>query len=489
MSKEPTSPSPSRGFATEARDGFRRGFGWQSRVGRYTFPRHCSYSAADGVFQGAVTSGFLAFVCIQYFNLSKDEEDLYAFLLTWFPSLLMLSAPLWDRPFGRSSRYWMFNGVASRFLVGIALALVNAPWQVVLIVAAATILSSGVSPLQNALFARNYGPQERERAHGLAKMLHIVAYITANFGLAAWMDADAEAFRYAIPVAGLLALIGMAAIGSVKMRRIPQADVLESARWHRAPRPWEDAVVPISDQAQPGTPAVKPSPFRTLMWISISPARAGFEGVSAPYRRTVRLLRRNPNFALFELGFMLYGCGFMMLQPIIPTFSQRVLGLETREFSIMTTVAFMGTMFVLHPLTRGRTGSMSAAKGAGIAFALVLGFPVLLLIVNATASYPIAILAFCWWGLAMLFVDYAWNFGPVKFAKGRDPMPFVSAHAMLVGLRALIAFPAAYQIKIATPSGDFFWNIVIPCGLLVLAVLSTIWLSVRMKRDPPLPQY
>jgi hypothetical protein len=80
----------------------------------------------------------------------------------------------------------------------------------------------------------------------------------------------------------------------------------------------------------------------------------------------------------------------------------------------------------------------------------------------------------------MVFVDYAWNFGPVKFANGRDAMPFVSAHAMMVGLRALIAFPAAHGLSLLT-HGNYWWSFSVPAGLLALAVASTVWLGIRMR--------
>ncbi len=455
---------------------FRRGFGWQSRVGRYTFPKHAVYSSLDGIWQGVMTTSLLAYICIDQFKLVGDDAELVSVALAWFPSLLMLTAPFWDRPFGRSPRYWLFCGLTSRVLAGFALAIASAPWEVVAIVAIVSVLTSGVSPLQNSIYATNYKPREREQAHGYAKMLHIVAVVAANLGLSMWLEINPTAYRIALPLAGIVAAIGMMAIAAVRIRPRPKVEGLESGRFRRAPRPWEKAWA--DDERSPS------QSIRTLMPSPVSPARMGFEGVLAPYRRTMRLFRRHPNFAIFELGFMLYGCAFMMLMPIIPTFSKNVLNLNYRELSVMTTVVFFGVPFVIHGLLRGMLSGVSAPMGSRLAFGMVLLFPLLMLAVQATESFPLALFAFAAFGAAMVFVDYAWNFGPIKFAGLRDPMPFVSAHAMMVGLRALIAFPAAYQVKKLTPEGDYTLNLWIPAVLLMLAVASTFWLSSRMKSRP-----
>lgn len=453
--------------------GRRKGFAWQSRIGRYTFPKHLTYSALDGVWQGALSVNLLAYICINEFHLGKQDASLVSMLLHWIPSALMLTAPIWDRPFGRSPKYWLFSGIVCRLLAGMMFAVVGAPWHFVLITAVIGVLSSGTSPLQNAIYATNYAPRERERAHGYAKMAHIVSVVVANYGMAEILERDGQAFRWLIPLAGAIGLAGMVAISRVRVRPAPKQDGYESVRLARSPRPWE-----IQDAASDGQPR---GIIRTLMLSPLSPARMGFDGLAAPYRRTFRLLRRNRNFLIFELGFMLYGCGFMMLQPTIPLFSSEVLKLGYEDFSLMTTVVFLGVPFVLHGLLRGVLSGVSPARGSFIAFSMVLCFPLLLMLVLATGSFALGMVAFAWFGAAMVFVDYAWNFGPVKFANGRDAMPFVSAHAMMVGLRALIAFPAAHGLSLLT-GGNYWWSFAVPAVLLTLAVASTVVLGIRMRR-------
>jgi len=454
-------------------------YAWQSRIGAYTFPKHLSYSALDGAWQGALSVNLLAYIIINEFALSKDDASLYSTLLHWIPSALMLTAPIWDRPFGRSPKYWVFSGIVCRLLAGMMFALVGAPWHFVLIVAVIGVLSSGTSPLQNAIYATNYAPRERERAHGYAKMAHILAVVGANYGLSELLEWDGQSFRWAIPIAGLIGMLGMLAIASVKVRPSQKQIGYESVRMPRAPRPWEveRATQSAKDEAQ----------VRGRIWTNMltpmSPARMGFDGIITPYRRSIRLLQRNSNFAIFELGFMLYGCGFMMLQPTFPPFAKEILDLDYQEFSLMTSVVFFGVPFIMHGLLRGVLSGVSPAKGSFIAFSMVLCFPLLLMLVLWTKSFELGLVAFAWFGAAMVFVDYAWNFGPVKFANGRDAMPFVSAHAMMVGLRALIAFPAAYGLSRLT-EGNYWWSFSVPAALLTLAVASTLWLGVRMKRTP-----
>lgn len=54
--------------------------------------------------------------------------------------------------------------------------------------------------------------------------------------------------------------------------------------------------------------------------------------------------------------------------------------------------------------------------------------------------------AFALFGVAMAFIHFVWNLGPVAFARNGNPLPYTSTHAALVGVRASVGFPLAFGL-------------------------------------------
>lgn len=420
-----------------------------SRVGRYTFARHRWYSMLEGAAAGFMLPTVLSYFLVRSLD-EGDDKELYATLIHWLPAAAALLSPLFLRP-GQSTRgYWLFAGVFGRLVPAALFVFAERPWQVVGLVTLSAVLCTGITPAQNSLFGRNYSESDRARYYGYAKLFHIPMLIGASLAFGYLVDLDPAYSRIALPLGGVLAFAGYIMFYLVKIRHIAGDGM-----------PGQTIAAPITSH----------SPLSYMRRFI------------RPFVETVTLFKRNRYFAVYELGFFLYGLSFMMLLPVVPVLYDRIFNVKHSEFAMHASMVFYGVMFCCHLILRGRHGTWSAARVGGTAFTLLVFYPASLLLAVVTHQIWFAVVGFVVYGVGMTLVDYAWNLGPIRFAGGRDAMPFTTAHSTLVGLRAAIAYPIIYGIMKANP-GEFYFALVIPSVLMIVAVMTMFWLDAAMRRAP-----
>lgn len=427
---------------------------WQTMGGVYTYHYHLRYSMLEGIHRGAFFPMVIAFVMTQVLlppTATTAEKGTYTTLINWLPTLAMLFGPIWTGTALARRRYWLIASVGARLLPSIALAFVTEAWQVVSLVTFMHFMASGIPPSQNTIFARNYTPFERDRFHGLSRRWQIVALIATNLVLVAWLDTWPDAFRVVMPIAGALSALGMVMMYRVRLRR-------------------GNANARRREQAEAAATAA-------AGWAAVRALHA----LVSPWPMAIQTLRKNRNFAIFELGFMFYGMAFMMLFPVVPVFYSDVFQVNYKTYGLHTTTAFFTLVFLGHWFLKGRTSSWSATRLAGTAFAVLIFYPSLLLVAGLTDQLWCAFLAFVCYGAGMSVIEYAWNYGPLQFADNDDPSPYLRTHAMLVGVRALIAYPLAWLILQHSKQGDFRVSLAIPIALFCVAACIIWWLSRRMR--------
>lgn len=377
----------------------------------YTAHYHLRASLALGMVAGA-------FVLNEYVarkGLGASRWHLVALLL--LPALVQSVAALWNPatrggPIGR--RPFRRLGMPGRLLLlaFVALPFTQSATPFVIIVAISTVAEVLLLPAQNAIVASNYPAATRGRWFGLVTASHALGIIVVSVPAGWLLDRRPEAWPWLMAFAGVVGAWGYANWSKLRrrgLRRAPDApDLIE-------------------------------------------------------FGSAIQVLRKDRAFLAFELCFMTYGTGFLMLQPVLPIYLVDEVGISYGEVGLARGLLFWLAMIVAGPVFGRLSDRVGILRSAACAFVLLAGFPLVLLFAPGLAGVNVG---FALFGLAMAGVHVAWNLGPIALARGRDPVPYLNAHLGLVGVRALIGMIGGSLLQEHFGSRPVFWTV------LVLEVLA-----------------
>jgi hypothetical protein len=371
---------------------------------RYTIHHHVRAVAGQGIVAGVV----LLNEYVARKGLGCSRWHLLALLLA--PSLAQFIAATWNPadpsrgPLGRAP--FRLLGIPSRALLLLFLVpMLRTDTAFVVIMALALSTEALLLPVQNWTLAHNYAKATRARRFGMTtgiQALVIIAVVVPG-GWALDKRPDAWPLLYAVAAAG-------GAYGYLHWSRLRR-------RWRRKARAEEHL----------------------------------------PPQRPWKLLFTNKELLAFEAGFMVYGIGFLMLQPVLPIYLVDELHVSYGQVGLARGLLFWLGMSVASPLAGRMADSMGLFRTCALSFAVLTAFPLVLLLVRGPAALHLAYLVY---GLAMGGVNVAWNLGPIVIARGRDPLPFLNAHVALVGVRALIGMVAGAWIQASFGTKPVFWAVV-----------------------------
>jgi MFS family permease len=288
-----------------------------------------------------------------------------------------------------------------------------------------------VVPHRGALLHTNYPPAVRGRMYGLAMaVMFLGAALTAKLA-GNLLDRDPRWLRVVFPAAALLGAPGLLLLGRI--------------RWRRQRR--------------------RRDPVR---------ARPGLEMREA-WREAFRILREDKAFRTYEIGFMLYGCGFLCSVGLLVLYAEDELGLTYDQWT--------SAQFLSYPLAQvigaallGRVADrLGIVRTTAVSFGLLgLFFGLMPFVRSATGL----VAAYAVWGVAMAGVSLGWSLGPLHFAAERRAHMYTAVHFSLVGVRSLFApllgylvertfsYPAAFGLSVG----------------LVLVAMVTVWRMGRQLR-------
>jgi hypothetical protein len=286
------------------------------------------------------------------------------------------------------------------------------------------IVGSGIAPALNHIWAANCSPSARGRIFTWYSVAAEVTTMLGSLIAAALLDGfhfgsihwtgRADNYQVLYPVAGVVGFIGMLWFWRIRLR--------------------------FSHGQEPERET--PGLGRRLV------------GALAQARD---LLRRDPDFRLYEFGFFLYGTAFMMCVPVVPILFKNALGANYKTFSFTTVVLVQVMHLAMAPLIVKLASGRRVTVVTRMPMALLIGYPALLALVAIVAPASrdvatwLAYAAFALFGCAMALIHFVWNLGPVAFARGRNALPYTSTHAALVGFRASVGFPLAYLLMKVFP--------------------------------------
>ncbi len=380
---------------------------------RYTVYHHVRAVAGQGVVAGVV----LLNEYVARKGLGASRWHLLALLLA--PALVQFIAATWNpadpgRLLGRAP--FRLLGIPSRALLLLfLLPFARDATTFVTLMGVVLCIESFLLPVQNWTLANNYAGATRARRFGMTtgiQALVIIAVVMpGGWALDRWPDA--WPWLYAVAAAG----------GMFGYRH-----------WSRLRRRWRRKAL-----AEESLPAARPWPT---------------------------LFGDRP-FLAFEAGFMVYGLGFLMLQPVLPIYLVDELDVSYSQVGLARGLLFWLGLSIASPLAGRLADAVGLFRTCAISFAVLTAFPLVLLASDGVLGLQVAYLVY---GIAMGGVNVAWNLGPIVLARGRDPLAFLNAHVALVGVRALIGMTAGATIQASFGTRPVFW-LVVALELLAAALM------------------
>ncbi len=340
-----------------------------------------------------LSTPFYALFILLPIILYKDlNEGLFAvtLLITLKPAI-SLFAPYWSLSIYRRPDRLRSNLIWAnilKFVPFLFIPLNDSIWMFLLASLIYLVLGRGVIPAWMELLKLNIPSESRVKVFAWGQALDYLGIALFPIALGWALDTYALGWRYLFP---MTALLGMAS--TLFLLRIPKQFLTEN--------PPVDA---------PGI-------------------------ILKPWQQTLELLKIRPDFAHFQLGFMLGGAGLMIIQPALPVFFTTTLNLSYQEMSYA--IAFCkGIGFALT--------SMYWAKW----FEKTNIFIFCSVVTALAAIFPM-ILALSQWDLIYLYVAYllygvmqagselAWHLSGPAFAKEEDSSIYSSTNILTQGLRGV----------------------------------------------------
>lgn len=362
------------------------------RVGLHFFTL---YSSLNGVLTGAM--GLAGVVLTARLGATDLQMGVYTALSVVVMLLGIVGSELVE---GRDKRpYILTLGLLSRGALLLFLLCYDA-WLFIVIGGLFFVLNALLMPAIFSMWQSNISAEARGKLWGLAVIVTTLVTMAAAFVVGKVLDWNPDSFRWLFPVAGVVAMLGIATLAI--------------------------------------------SPLRRVYKLSRAPQRVTLRNLLiVPVQSFVKLLSEDRKYLHFELVFNLYGLAIMLLFPIIPIYIVEVAQMTYGQASIATLVIGQLGVLALPPLwgmLMDRTGPMFLCM---VVFAVLALFPLILVVGLNTGPGSVLTLGVVYFGhllfgIGMSGVHVAWSMGPVMFAGSRDTSGYSGAHLTMTGIRGLI---------------------------------------------------
>lgn len=162
-----------------------------------------------------------------------------------------------------------------------------------------------------------------------------------------------------------------------------------------------------------------------------------YERAIEPWKQSWKLLKERPDFAQFQLGFMLGGAGLMVMAAIIPMFFVDILHLSYMEMA-MAIALCKGIGFVTtSPLWVRYFHRTDIFTFSGFVTLLAALFPLVLLCAQFQLFFLFA--AYLLYGFMQAGSELSWHMSGPVFAKEEESSHYSQLNVLSVGVRGCIA--------------------------------------------------
>jgi len=344
-------------------------------------------------FSGLLSEPLVGFIAILPFILRKDLHA-NGFEIALFnmvkPVVAILSfywgASLWRKQ-GRLRSNWMSASLLAR-LPFLLFPFVDQIGFYILGVAIFHFFQKGGMPAQMEILKRNVPQGIRETIFSWSSALNCLFGTLIGLSLASWSDSAMGSWKMLFFWGGFVALLSL---------------ILQ-------------ARVPV--QTTDFTGERKPNPFLT------------------PWKDSWNLLKKRPDFARFQIGFMFGGIGLMLIMPALILYCADDLQI-THVDMILSRFVWMGLGFVIStPLWRKNMsyeGIFKLTAIANLLFALTA-----LAWISASSYGFFFFIAYFLYGVAQAGSHLSWNLSGPLFAGKEQSSLFSTVNILTVGFRGLI---------------------------------------------------
>ncbi len=315
-----------------------------------------------------------------------------------------------------------------RFVPFLGFYWIHSAWFLIFAFGWYMILSRGCVPTWMELFKKHLPSDRRSKIFVLGNALEYVGTALLPLLLGILLDHNGNAWRYIFPITGL---IGIAS--TFFFMQIPEA---------------------FSQNVK--------APSLILPW-----------------KQSLTLLLKNPDFFRYQIGFMIGGAGLMIMQPVLPIFFVDHLHLSYTKIllalSVCKGIGFAATSSLWSNWFNKTNLFVFSAL---VAFLAAL-FPPLLL--AAKMTMPLLFFAYLNYGIMQAGSELSWHLSAISFAKEDESLPFSEANILAVGVRGCIVPFIGSLIFVGFNAATVLWT----ASLLCLTGSITLLLSQKVLAQKP----
>ncbi len=283
-----------------------------------------------------------------------------------------------------------------RYLPFLLLPWIESPWPIIFAFAFYMMLSRGAIPAWMEIFKQNLEGETRSRVFVFGSAVDYLASALLPLALGWILDEETFAWRWLFPATALLGLISTLFL-------------------FRLPSPLVRAAIQET------------SPFSMK------------EQILKPWKETVKLLREHPDFARFQIGFMLGGASLMVAQPVIPIFFVDVLNLSYTKMLLALAVCKSLGYALASPFWVRYFERTTIYRFSGLVILLGALFPLCLIL---SSIYPLLVYAaYLLYGAMQTGSELSWHMSGPVFANEKESSRYSTVNVLSVGVRGCIAPP------------------------------------------------
>jgi len=169
------------------------------------------------------------------------------------------------------------------------------------------------------------------------------------------------------------------------------------------------------------------------------------------FRGLVAVFRADREFVLFEAFFMLYGFGFLGIQPAIPFFARDVLHLSYEQYATAKGVLGQVGLVFLGPLLGAGLERIRPFRFTGHMCMLLAGYPLLLAASSLTPGLGVPLFYGAWmvYTTAMAGIHISWSMSSMHFAPEGKVATYQGFHVTASAFRGFIS-PALGSVIMQT---------------------------------------
>jgi MFS family permease len=379
---------------------------------------------------GLLNEPLVGLIAILPFILRKDlhASAFQISILNMVKPAVALLSFYWGAVLWRNRQSLRSNWVVSRLFASLPFLIfpfVQNIWFFILVAALFHFFHRGGMPAQMEILKQNVPPGERESFFSWSCAFNFLGGLVLGlFALGIWMNAQDWKLLFLIS-----ALIGLIAV--VVLRRIP----IDTSQ--------------IKD---------RPSTRNSLV---------------TPWKDSWNLVRQRPDFARFQIGFMMGGIGLMLIMPALVLYAADDLAISHIDMT-MSRFVWMGLGFVLAtPFWKRKIALKGIYRLTGIVCLFFAACALCWMLAGLGLTW--FFVAFFLYGVAQAGSHLIWHLSGPLFAGSGDSSLFSTVNILTVGLRGLIVPCMA----------GFLCNVIGPLPVLALGLMwclaGSIYLFAQKK--------